>query len=138
MTNIQAAVGCAQMERLEEFVNRKREIRRFYASAFDKLKNVGISFFPETKGRACWFSGIVLPEGRMLEDDRQISALLKEKGIESRTFWKPVNLQKPYKNVPRSAMAVTESLWDRTLTLPCSTGITDEELRYVVRLLYII
>ena len=131
MTNIQAAVGCAQMERLEEFINRKKAIRRFYASAFADLKDEGISFFPETSESSCWFSGIVLPEGRMLDDVRQLSGMLKEKGIESRTFWKPVHLQEPYKNVPHSKMRIAESIWERIVTLPSSTGITDEELDYV-------
>lgn len=132
MTNIQAAVGCAQMERLEEFVNRKREIRRFYASGLEDLKDAGISFFPETAGSSCWFSGIVLQKDKSLEDVRRLSVKLREQGIESRTFWKPVHLQEPYKDTPCSLTGVAESLWDRIVTLPCSTGITDEELEYVV------
>lgn len=58
-------------------------------------------FFPETEGSSCWFSGIVLSEGRRLEDAKRLSGMLKEKGIESRTFWKPVHLQKPYKDASR-------------------------------------
>lgn len=131
MTNIQAAVGCAQMERLEAFVKRKREVRSFYASAFESMKNIGISFFPETSGGSCWMSGIVLPESTGLEDVRMLSSKMRERGIESRTFWKPVHLQEPYKNAPCSLRGVAESLWDRIITLPCSTGITDEELEYV-------
>ena len=73
MTNIQAAVGCAQMERLQEFVHRKKEIRRFYASAFDDLKNIGFSFFPKTAGSSCWLSGIVLPEDKGLVDVRKLN-----------------------------------------------------------------
>lgn len=76
-------------------------------------------------------SGIVLPEGTGLEDVRRLSSKLRERGIESRTFWKPVHLQEPYKNAPCSLRGVAESLWDRIITLPCSTNITDEELRYV-------
>lgn len=131
MTNIQAAVGCAQMERLGEFVNRKREIRRFYASVFADLKKTGISFFPETAGSSCWFSGIVLPEGRTLEDVRAFCNELKQKEIESRVFWKPVHFQKPYKDMPCSEVGIAENLWNRIVTLPCSTGITEEELEYV-------
>lgn len=132
MTNIQAAVGCAQMEQLNNFVNRKREIRRFYASALDELKDAGISFFPETAGGSCWFSGIVLQKDQSLKDVRRLSVTLRERGIESRTFWKPVHLQEPYKDAPHALTGVAESLWNRIVTLPCSTGITDEELEYVV------
>lgn len=131
MTNIQAAVGCAQMGRLEKFVNRKRQIRKFYTSALDDLQGIGISFFPETVGGSCWLSGIVLQTGKTLDDVRLLSDKLKGKGIESRTFWKPVHLQLPYKNAPCSLNGVAEELWSRIVTLPCSTNITDNELEYV-------
>ncbi len=132
MTNIQAAVGCAQMERLQEFVHRKKEIRRFYASAFDDLKNIGFSFFPKTAGSSCWLSGIVLPEDKGLVDVRKLSGKLKENGIESRTFWKPVHLQKPYRDSPCSLRGIAESIWGRIVTLPCSSNITEAELEFVV------
>ena len=95
-----ADATCAQMERLKEFVKRKREIRNFYASAFECLVDMGISLFRETPGGSCWLSGLVLPKGKTLDDVRRISGRLREKGIESRAFWKPVHLQKPFKNVP--------------------------------------
>ena len=131
MTNIQAAVGCAQMERQEEFVKRKRKIRHFYASAFEGMVDIGVSLFPETLGGSCWLSGLVLPKGKTSDDVRRISGRLREKGIESRTFWKPVHLQKPFKNAPCILKGVAEDLWGRIVTLPCSTNITDAELEYV-------
>ena len=133
MTNIQAAVGCAQMERLEEFIKKKKKIRRFYTLEFAHMQNSGISFFPETQGSSCWLSGIVLPNTKGLDDVRILSVKLKEKKIETRTFWKPIHLQEPYKKVPCSELIVAESLWDRIVTLPCSTGITDGELEYVAK-----
>lgn len=130
MTNVQAAVGCAQMERLEEFVSIKRKVRSYYAR---HLENLGVTFFPASDGASCWLSGFVLPEGKTIEDVRLIAGRMKERGIESRTFWKPVHLQAPYRSVPRSSMCVTESLWGRIVTLPCSTNITLAELETVVR-----
>ena len=131
MTNIQAAVGCAQLERLTEFVDRKREIRRYYKEHLGVLKERGITFFPTSDGSSCWFSGIVLPEGSGADDTGRICSLLKEKGVESRKFWKPVHLQKPYADCIKGSLSVTEKIWDRVVSLPCSTGITDEELETV-------
>ncbi len=132
MTNIQAAVGCAQMERLDKFVNRKREVRSYYGGSFQKLAENGISFFPTTDGSSCWFSGIVLPEANRLGEVKELCTILKEKGVEARPFWKPVNLQEPYKKSPVEDTDVADSLWQRIVTLPCSTNITDEDLRKVV------
>lgn len=131
MTNIQAAVGCAQMERLDQFIDRKRYVRGYYEKELAGLKDKGISFFPTTSGSSCWYSGIVLREDSKLDDAKSICAHLKENGIESRTFWKPVHLQKPYSQSPVSTVSVSENLWQRVITLPCSTGIFDEELKKV-------
>lgn len=133
MTNIQAAVGCAQLERLEEFIERKREIRAFYNQEFSGIDKIAL--FPDMDyGKsACWFSGIVLKQGG-LEKVRNLCEKLREKGIESRSFWKPVHLQKPYEKAFKADnLSVSSNLWDRILTLPCSTNITAEELEYVAK-----
>ena len=131
MTNLQAAVACAQFERLESFLERKHYIREFYQRELADIKN--ISFFPTPKNQesACWYSGIVLQSGN-LDTVRKICAELKNLGVEARSFWKPVHLQKPYQNAYQSdTMEVTNNLWNKIVTLPCSTNITDEELKTV-------
>lgn len=133
MTNIQAAVGVAQMERMELFVKKKRVVRSFYEEKLDLLREKGISFFPATDGGGCWFSGIVLPEGSDLSQAKELCGKLKEYDIEARAFWKPVHLQTPYKNCPHSEMEVSEKLWQRIIVLPCSTNIVDVELEKVVQ-----
>lgn len=135
MTNIQAAVGCAQMERLEKFIGTKRSARQYYKDKLEDLNNRGISFFPTTPGSSCWFSGIVLPENAGLSDAKEICMKLKGNDIEARSFWKPVHLQKPYAGIPKSDLTDSESLWQRIITLPCSTGITEEELYCVTETL---
>ena len=67
------------------------------------------------------------------EESQEVRELreLKEQGIEARSFWKPVHLQKPYEGCFKSSQAVAESLWQRIITLPCSTGITESEVSEV-------
>lgn len=131
MTNIQAAVGVAQMERLNNFITTKRHVRQYYEEQLDQLKESDITFFPTTEGSSCWFSGIVMPEGAVLTVAKEICAKLRESDIEARSFWKPVHLQKPYKDCPVSSVTVAEGLWQRIITLPCSTNITEKELALV-------
>lgn len=131
MTNIQAAVGCAQLERTDEFVKRKREIRSFYNNEFNGIKGVSLFPVPSYEESSCWFSGIVIDEGG-LDEIRQLCSKLREKEIESRSFWKPVHLQRPYENALKaSSLEISSKLWNRILTLPCSTNITNDELKYV-------
>lgn len=131
MTNIQAAVGCAQMERLDEFVESKRNTRYYYETNLKDLASHGISSFPSTPGSSCWFSGIVMDDSANHEDANGICTKLKDKGIEARSFWKPVHLQKPYKDSPKGQLQYSGELWRYIITLPCSTGITYKELKII-------
>ncbi|HYH38479.1 MAG TPA: aminotransferase class I/II-fold pyridoxal phosphate-dependent enzyme [Azospirillum sp.] len=132
MTNLQAAVGCAQMERWESLVAAKRRIRRRYDKAFASLEGAEPFPAPPWAEGACWFSGIVLRCSAW--DGRE--AILRERlrglGIDSRPFWKPVHLQAPYRDAPRTEMPVCEDLWSRVVTLPCSAGLTEAEQGRVI------
>jgi perosamine synthetase len=128
MTNLQAAVGCAQMENLQRFVARKRAIRDHYQAAFADLASISAFPTPDWADGACWFSGFVMAEG----DPAELRRRLRAEGIDARSFWKPMHLQAPYRDAPRTSLTVAEGLWARVVTLPCSTGITEAELGQVV------
>lgn len=131
ITNVQAAIGCAQMERLEGFVAAKRAIRARYDAALAGIP--GISMFPNhaNEGSACWFSGIVVDDPK-LPAPAELSRRLREHRIEARTFWKPAHLQTPYALAPRADLPVTEALWARVLTLPCSTDLSEAQQARVI------
>ena len=132
MTNLQAAVGVAQLERLDEFVNKKRYIREYYYNNLNDIS--GISFFKEPKDvfSSCWFSGIVIKDGKF-DKTIEICSKLNQYGIEARSFWKPIHKQTPYKMALKAdSLDNSETIWERIITLPCSTGITHDELKTVV------
>jgi perosamine synthetase len=132
MTNLQAAVGCAQMERLEEFVRAKQRIDARYRAELREVP--ALDFFPVAAWAtsACWFAGVMLGADAPV-DVRAACKLLRERGIEARTFWKPVHLQSPYAASPRASMDTCEGFWPRILTLPCSTSLTDSEQDFVIK-----
>lgn len=127
MTNLQAAVGCAQMELLPQFVEKKRAISKFYNEAFRDLKQVQQFPAPNYAESACWFSGVVLKSG----DSAPLRAALRVAGVDARPFWKPMHFQRPFADAPRGSLRVCEQVWQRIVTLPCSTGISDAELQTV-------
>lgn len=131
MTNLQAAVGCAQMERLDEFVAAKRRIDARYRTELAALPGIAGFPAPAWGESACWFSGIVV-DRQGHRPVAELAALLRDRGIEARTFWKPVHLQRPFAAAPRSRMDVCESLWQRILTLPCSTHLSDDDQARVI------
>ena len=133
MTNLQAAVGCAQMERVDELVARKRAIDARYREAFADIASVRPFPAPPWAESACWFSGVLIGE-HTPGGVPALCASLKERGVEARTFWKPVHLQAPYAACPRTPMPVSDSVAPRVLTLPCSTGLTDADQGRVIDL----
>jgi len=131
MTNLEAAVGCAQLDRLPEFLEAKRLIRQTYDEAFSHIP--GVSTFPSPKDRTstCWFSGIVIDENKQPSAQAVCDALL-ERHIEARTFWKPVHLQKPFSDALSEAQGVGGGIWQRIVTLPCSTQLTTTDQSRVI------
>lgn len=129
MTNIEAAMGCAQLERLDEFLSAKRSIRRTYDLAFSSHPKV--TLFPNVPwaDSACWFSGVVLRDAAAME--RVIDGL-RERGVMARKFWKPMHLQAPYREAPHRATPVMDGLWQRVLTLPCSTSLSEHDQYRVI------
>lgn len=131
MTNLEAAVGCAQMENLTTFVAAKRKIRDHYQSALAHL--LGVEFFPDAPDRenACWFSGLILPANGCIPFE-PLAAKLNAAGVQCRPFWKPIHLQPVYRECPRTAMPVCESLWQRIVVLPSSTQLSETEQSQVI------
>jgi len=131
LTNLQAAVGCAQMENLDNFLDAKRNIVEEYHSAFSAIKMLQPFPQPDWSIGSNWLAGMIcsVPEPSVMT---HIHEQLREAGIEARAFWKPMHLQKPYQNVPRSTMDVSDSIWQRILILPCSTHLSEFDRDHVV------
>jgi dTDP-4-amino-4,6-dideoxygalactose transaminase len=116
MSNLNAAVGCAQIERLDEFVESKRRISNRYKEAFGKVE------FDST-----WMS--------FLDCDNRSGLIwhLQNEGIEAKPFWMPVHLQKPYMGFKCQRMENTSRIWRRRVCLPCSTKLTVDQQDKVLR-----
>lgn len=132
MTNLQAAVGCAQMEQLEGFVAAKRRIASRYNEAFGSID--GFRPFPEPGWATspAWFSGFMFDTEDGDERSEALRRHLRVHGIDARPFWKPMHLQTPYRDAPKTATPVTDGLWKRIVTLPCSTHLNDADQGRVI------
>jgi perosamine synthetase len=132
LTNVQAAVGCAQLERYDEFRNIKRRIFETYRDALKDLP--GLSHFPDPDWAQSshWLSGVFCSPDKIKYLDHLRHALVSV-GIDVREFWRPIHTQKPYLSAPRENLAVTEDIWRRILPLPSSTSLSDDAQQRVVR-----
>lgn len=132
MTNLQAALGVAQMEELPEFIKRKNKNFDLYKSLLDDFKLGKLLDFRKGIYSNKWFYSIEIDRNVILTPMRDIIAALKKRGVQTRAIWGLINEQVPYlksKNyLPEKAVYYA----DRILNIPCSTQITEDEIRYVV------
>jgi len=128
MTNLQAAIGAAQMERIDWFIERRREVAAWYDNA---LKNLPVTTMTEASWAKSvyWLYSICVPEG--IDRDLLMARLL-DKGIETRPFFYPTHLQPPYLRAAEGqTFPVTTKLGAQGLSLPSSARLSKEEVAYI-------
>jgi len=128
LTNLAAAFGLAQLRRLPEFVAAKRAIAERYDAAFADLP---ITLPPRIEGARStyWLYSILL----QAESQRDAALeFLHERGIGARAVWRPLHLQPPLRDATVLGGAVAESLFQRGLSLPCSTDLTESDQDRVI------
>lgn len=132
MTNLQAAVGTAQMERLDEFLEIKARISSRYNAALAEISE--LCPFPEVSHSKStfWFSGAWLSTGTP-EQAKQIREYMNTHDVNVRAFWKPIHMQLPYQNSLKTDQLVSEDIWWRILVLPCSTHLTEKDQGQVIQ-----
>lgn len=131
MTNIQAAIGVAQMEELPEFIRRKRKNYNLYRELFDGFELAELMPFREGTDSNKWFYSININRNRITAAMREIITKLNDKGIETRAIWGLINEQKPYEDEVTYELKKAPYYARRILNIPSSTQITTDEICYV-------
>lgn len=130
MTNVQAAIGVAQMEELEEFIRRKRVNYDKYYNALNESKGGYILKFRKGTRSNKWFYSYVLKDVSDVKIREYIEKLQND-GIQTRPIWGLIHEQKPYMNEYAYKIEKAKYYSERIINLPCSTNITDEEIKTV-------
>jgi perosamine synthetase len=132
LTNIQGAMGCAQMELLDDYIERKRRIAKRYCSALGDV--VGITPMPEAPWASStfWMYTILVDQNRYGADSRGLLRFLGDRNIMSRPLWQPLNLSPAFADIPSAECSISEDIYSRALSIPCSVGLTDEDQARVI------
>lgn len=135
LSNVSAAIGCAQMEELDWRVNRRRAIHGIYADALCDNPVVTVHTNPDdTFNSNYWLSTILLDDASPISAD-DLRQKLASHNIETRLLWRPMHIQPVYKDAPVYVNGVSERLFDHGLCLPSSTTLSDEQVQYVAQLI---
>ncbi|SHK01149.1 LegC family aminotransferase [Tepidibacter formicigenes] len=130
MPNILAAMGCAQLEFIEEYIKIKRENALLYNKLLKDVKGISVPAEKEYAKNVYWLYSIIIEDDFGITRDELIKEL-KENGIDSRPFFSPVHKMPPYVNYRYLDMSVTEELAYRGINLPSSVGLKKEEIKII-------
>lgn len=131
LTNLQAALGLAQMEQLESFMETKQRNYELYR---EKLSGVhGCSLLPFRDGVRAnhWFYSLYV-QAPYPRNPAELIAYLKTQGIQTRPIWGLIHEQRPYRGSLAYQVERANGYWSHVVNLPCSTSLTVEDVERVV------
>jgi perosamine synthetase len=140
MTELQGAIGLVQHRRREEFISRRREIAERYTNEFADIH--WLDFQQRTPGSADWVFSLLVRDGFAHRREHpgpleyitrdSVRQHLADRGIETRSFFKPCHLQPHLQKFATGRYPVAESLYRRGLYLPLYPDLSDEDVNYII------
>jgi perosamine synthetase len=133
MTNLQAAIGVAQLSKIEKFVERKRRIARLYAEELSSVD--GITLHPEMPWAKCvyWLYSILINEEETGINRDKLAEKLQDYGIETRNFFYPLHEMPPYKKYANPSYPASSAISRKGLSLPSALKLGEEDISYIAQ-----
>ncbi len=124
LPNLNAALGCAQLEQLDRFVENKRRLALRYQQAFDGVS--GLRVFVEPKGaRSNYWLNTLLLDDEVADQRDMLLTALNDAGLMARPVWTPLHRLAMYRSCPRDALEVAENLERRIVNVPSSAQLAN-------------
>lgn len=133
MTNLQAALGLAQLEQLESFIKVKSKNYNRYKEAFQYTEGLKLLDVRENIRSNRWFYALMC-KGYIRNRDEMIQYLSENK-VQSRPVWGLISEQIPYKNDRAYMIEKARFYWKYIVNIPCSTNLSDEDVEKVINLI---
>ena len=132
LTNLLAAMGCAQLEQLETFIAAKRRIAARYADGLQGLPGISIMKEAPWASSIWWLYTILVDNTAFGADSRQLIRTLSSRNIQTRPLWQPIHLSGAHRDSNARRLPIAERLYHQALSLPCSAGLSEEEQSRVI------
>ena len=131
MTNISAALGLAQLEKIDKLLDKKHEIFNFYKK---NLESEYINFYeePDNLFSSKWISGFLF-KNNSEKEIIEFNKFMAEEGIGASSFWAPISSQKAFANSIKNLSGNSAQISQKFIALPSSIDLKNEELIYIVK-----
>lgn len=133
LTNVLAAIGCAQMEGLDERIAEKRATAQTYREAFGDVPGLTLMRESSKSFSTYWLYTILIEPEIYGADSRSLMRALQAEGIQTRPLWQPMHLSKAHRGSYATDCSVAERLNRQALSLPCSIGMTEAQKERVIQ-----
>lgn len=133
MTNVQAAIGVAQLERLEEFIEVKERNYLRYKDAIDKMDGMSILGFRDGIRTNYWFYSLVIDTEKYDKDT--VIKIFNDNKIQTRPIWGLISEQIPYQNDYKYDVSCAKDYYTKVVNIPCSTNLPVEDVDVVIEIL---
>jgi len=131
LTNLQAALGLAQIEQLRKFIRIKKKNYTSYRALLDPVRGVKLLGVPAGTFPNYWFYSLLVEKKEFGMNREQLMCRLTDKGIQSRPVWYLNHLQRPYRGNQTYRIEKAPWFWKRVLNLPCSTNLRESQIRKI-------
>ncbi len=135
MTNLQAALGVAQLEQLDKFIEIKKKNYELYNNGLKNTKGLTMLDFNNNIQPNYWFYSLLINNDIYPLRVKEIIPYLKEKNIQVRPIWNLIHTQKPYRESRAYKIDRANYYLENVINIPCSSNLTEEEVNYVINVL---
>jgi len=135
LTNIQAALGVAQLEQLPGFLEKKKGIHKQYERALGNIEGLQIASVPSYADNNHWMNLLQIDTKIFSEGREDLMHRLEKNNIQTRPVWALNHVQKPYRDCQSYKIEKAEKLINCSLCLPSSVNLNDEDLNQVIKYL---
>lgn len=132
MTNLQAAIGVAQLEQLENFIEIKRNNYRLYKNEIENIKGLSLLSFNDNTRPNYWFYSLVIDKVKYGLDRDALLIKLNKLNIQTRPIWGLIHKQKPYVHNETYRIERADKYINKVLNIPCSTNLKTEDVLSVI------
>ena len=132
MTNIQAALGVAQIEQLESYIEAKRRIAAIYDEALNAVEGITPMREAAWASSVFWMYTVLISEPEFGVDSREVMRRLANHKIQTRPLWQPIHRSAAHAGAYATDCSVAERLNREALSLPCSVGLQPDAQQNVV------
>ena len=127
MSNLLAALGRAQLSRLDAMIGRRRALRDRYKKFWADIPGVSVFAADDDENDNTWLTSILVDPNKAGWTAEDLRLALVKVGIESRPLWKPMHLQPVFTQAPALVTGAAQRLFETGLTLPSGSVLTDHE-----------